>query len=511
MQCLNCHTAELVTPVDSHPSYLVCPNCNGMELLYEPQDYQSPIHEIEYLEIFNNETGRWEIAPQIIASFGGYGSGKSKSSLQEFFLRCLENPKGTGLVTAPTLQLLKRTTIKTLLNEIIPPLLVKNYNKSDGEIHLQNGFVIYTIPSDDDEKLRSINAGLIHLEEASGINRTIYDQLLTRMRDPFVKNKALFVCSNPELGWIKDVLVDNDKRKSPTHPEHEDYNPYVTVFIWETKLNKFLPPNFIEINSKGKPDWWKRKYLEGSFEAAEGAVYPNFAKCMIEPLPISDKTDKYGIPKTWERIIGFDHGLRNPTAIVFAAINPEEGEVIVYNEYYKPNTLVPEHAKNLKKLLEEIPYGLLRFIKADPSVRNKTDPVNGKSVQGLYQEYGIYLSEGNNNIETGLLRVNSYIERGKYKIFNTCINTIREHLRYTFPEISMDDDKNLDEKPVKKDDHSCDANRYMMMALPDDPKLLKLVAFEPKMTYNTPIKVENEYGWDDDYANQYNGSFLNYV
>jgi hypothetical protein len=70
MQCLNCHTAELVTPVDSHPSYLVCPNCNGMELLYEPQDYQSPIHEIEYLEIFNNETGRWEIAPQIIASFG---------------------------------------------------------------------------------------------------------------------------------------------------------------------------------------------------------------------------------------------------------------------------------------------------------------------------------------------------------------------------------------------------------------------------------------------------------
>jgi hypothetical protein len=51
----------------------------------------------------------------------------------------------------------------------------------------------------------------------------------------------------------------------------------------------------------------------------------------------------------------------------------------------------------------------------------------------------------------------------------------------------------------------------MMMALPDDPKLLKLVAFEPKMTYNTPIKVENEYGWDDDYANQYNGSFLNYV
>jgi hypothetical protein len=123
-------------------------------------------------------------------------------------------------------------------------------------IQLVNGYTIYTIPSDDDEKLRSINAGHIHLEEASGINRTIYDQLLTRMRHKFVKNKAMFVCSNPELGWIKDVLVDNEKRKSELHPEHDEYNPYIYCYIWATKLNKHLPPDFIEVNSKGKPSWW---------------------------------------------------------------------------------------------------------------------------------------------------------------------------------------------------------------------------------------------------------------
>jgi phage terminase large subunit len=153
---------ELEKPSNDHSAYLVCPNCGGIELLYTPQDYQEKIHEVPYREILNEETGEWELAAQIIASFGGYGSGKSKASLQEYFLRCLENPKGTGLVTAPTLQLLKRTTIKTLLNEIIPPPLVESYNKTDGEIHLANGFTIFTIPSDDDEKLRSINAGLIH-------------------------------------------------------------------------------------------------------------------------------------------------------------------------------------------------------------------------------------------------------------------------------------------------------------------------------------------------------------
>jgi len=120
---------------------------------------------------------------------------ENQSSPTEVVLRALENPKGTGLFTAPTLQQLKRTTLKTFFNEICPPPLVESYNKADGEIKLINGFTFYTIPSDDEEKLRSINAGIIHMEEASGIKRSIFDQLLTRMRDPFVKNKLFMVCN----------------------------------------------------------------------------------------------------------------------------------------------------------------------------------------------------------------------------------------------------------------------------------------------------------------------------
>jgi len=146
--------------------------------------------------------------------------------------------------------------LKTWFNEVCPPPLIKSYNKQEGEIILINNFTIYTIPTDDEEKLRSINAGLIHEEEASGIKESIYVQLLTRMRDPFVKNRAMFVCSNPEATWIKPVIVDNDKKKDPRHPNHEDYNPQIYCYIWKTELNKFLPSDFIDINSKGKPDWW---------------------------------------------------------------------------------------------------------------------------------------------------------------------------------------------------------------------------------------------------------------
>lgn len=402
---------------------------------------------------------------------------------------------------------MKKTTIKTLLEEIIPPPLIENYNQTAGEIILINGFKIYIVPSDSEEKLRSLNVGVIHIEEASGIKESIYSQLTTRLRDPYVKNKAIIVCTNPDINWVKSTFVDNEARKESNHPEHDKYNPFITCHIWPTHLNKFLPDNFEKMISAGRPEWWIQRFLKGSFSHSSGMVYPNAAKAFTT-------SSEYGtIGKDWERCISMDWGARNPTAVYFGAIDPKKGEVIIYQEYYVPNRLLPEHAKHLKPMIDAIPAGLIRTMVADPSIRNKNDVVNGKSVQGLFQEYGMFFREGNNNMEAGFLRVNSYIERGKLKIFtDKCPNLAREIIGYKFPELSLDDsDKNLDERPVKANDHSVDSIRYLLMSLPEDSEMLKLVAFEPKMTYNIPREEENEYGWDDSFDKDYEGtSFLSY-
>lgn len=500
MNCQHCKIGTMQKPEDNHPSYIVCDNCGAIELTYKPQEYQRDLHKVPYAVLSD---GRYAI--QIVGAFGGYGSGKSRDSLSECLIRCLENPNGTGLFTAVTLQQLKRTTLKTWFAEVCPPPLIENYNKTDMEIRMVNGFTWYCIPSDDEEKLRSINAGIIHMEEASGIKRTIYDQLLTRMRDPFVTNRLFMVCSNPDLGWIKDVFADNATRKDPRHPEHDKYNPYISCFVWATRLNKYLPPDFIEMNSKGKPDWWIKRYLEGSFDHSEGMVYPNIVSCFVDSWEMTNpmtkrKVDKHGIPIDWERFVTLDHGLRNPTAVYFHAINPELGEVWTYDEYYVANTLVPQHAAALLPRIQEIPMGRNRFMVGDPSIRNKTDPIDGKSVQALYQEYGMFFAPGNNNIEAGVLRVNSYIERGKWKIFrDKCPNLCREAINYKFKPLDMDElNKNLDEKPVKAHDHAMDSIRYGFMRLPDDPDLLKTMAYEPPKVYNGTSRVENEYHFDPD-------------
>lgn len=388
-------------------------------------------------------------------------------------------------------------------------MLIERYNKADGEIELVNGFVFYTIPSDDEEKLRSINAGICHMEEASGIKRTIYDQILTRLRDPFVKNRLFMVCSNPDVGWINDVIYQNDMRKDERHPQHEDYNPFINCFIWATHLNKYLPKNFIEMNSRGKPKWWIKRFLEGSMLYSEGMVYPNFASTLATKHEYFEKHNLLKIPDSWERFVTLDHGLRNPTAVYINAINPKTGEVVTYREYYEPNRTVPEHAAVLKPMIQEIPIGTLRFMVADPSTKNKTDPINGKSVQALYQEYGLFFQPGNNAIEAGILKVNSYIERGKWVIFSDeCPNLAREGINYKFPEITMDDDKNPDEKPVKKDDHAMDSTRYGFMRLPDDPDMLLNVAYEAPSKYTNSREDEDEEIEDEDYEK---GDFRAYV
>lgn len=125
----------------------------------------------------------------------------------------------------------------------------------------------------------------------------------------------------------------------------------------------------------------------------------------------------------------------------------------------------------------------------------------------MYQEYGLFFTEGNNNIEAGILRVNSYIERGRLKIFDTCVNLRREGINYKFPELSMDNsNRNLDEKPIKAHDHSMDSLRYGMMRLPEDPDMLSNDAHEPPRKFRQ-TELDDDYDFDE-YSKK---SFMSYV
>lgn len=384
----------------------------------------------------------------------------------------LDTPNGTSLIGANTLPQLEQTAKKDFL-AMLHPKLVESISVQKNYADLVNGHRILFRPLDDEGKARSLNLCFVWVEEASEVNFDYIIQLQTRLRNHATENHQMLLSSNPDLGHVRtEFLLKADKihgAERPYYVPEDDKNPNISVHIASTKLNKHLPPDYYMSTARGKPAWWIARYLDASFDYAEGAVYKDFGDHIVDPFPI---------PSHWQRIGGADFGIQDPTVLVMGAIDPDEGVVYVYDEYYNNQLTVPGHAKNMKEILEPIPYGGIKGLIADPAGKRRN--INDhRSLFDHYSEYGIHFREGNNRIDAGIAKVAAYFALGRLKVFRTCAHTIREHLNYKYKPMEMDSKKNADEKPLDKDDHTCDALRYLINELPDDPNNLKAKYYKP--------------------------------
>lgn len=231
------------------------------------------------------------------------------------------------------------------------------------------------------------------------------------------------------------------------------------------------------------------------------AVYPRFAEGLVEP---------FDIPKHWLRLAGVDFGLRDPTVMLTAAIDPKAGTVYIYNEYYVTDKAVPYHAEKMLEMLEDIPAGKLQTIVADPSgqQRNKHD---ARTLFDHFAEYGLYFKPGTNRIDSGIHKVYAYFELGKLKIFNTLIHTIKEGLNYKYKPQELDSHKNQDDKPLDKDNHAMDTLRYIVQELPDDPSQLINLSISSVGSYAKKAQSALPFALqDDDNTYNHSGDWSNY-
>jgi hypothetical protein len=50
---------------------------------------------------------------------------------------------------------------------------------------------------------------------------------------------------------------------------------------------------------------------------------------------------------------GADWGIRDPTVLLMGAIDPDNGITYIYDEYYRPNLPVPEHARHMLEMVQK--------------------------------------------------------------------------------------------------------------------------------------------------------------
>ena len=160
-QCPICGNGKV--HVENSVFYGKCDQCGATVLDFVPLD-----HQAEYF--LSDATYKLLI--------GGYGSGKTTIACFADAYHALTTPNGKTLITAPTLQQM-RVAVLPELEKFLPPWFLKDGRpKGNPPIYrLTNGHEIHVYPSDNEQKIRSINLTRFHIEEGSGVPKNIFDQL----------------------------------------------------------------------------------------------------------------------------------------------------------------------------------------------------------------------------------------------------------------------------------------------------------------------------------------------
>lgn len=457
-KCPNCGAGQITIDKKSKHNYGYCDTCSAAYIHYIPLPHQMDVHKSK--------------APLKLL-IGGMGSAKSRAGVIEIIDHVLTVPNGRTIIMAQTLTQLSKA-IMPIFDEYLPRRFVKKWTdtKAAIEIQLKNGHTIIGMPSDDEEKLRSMDITAFLIEEASGVKQEVYEECIRRSRNDAgiidgVAHYLGIIISNPAQGFIRNLLftarkIFGSKSIEKTVEMYKDRikdpNPDLEAFLSSSRDNSYLPPGFIDKVINSLTPQQVRLYVDCIIEYAEGAVYPDFLQHLV---------DDFEIPKHWKRWMAHDPGINDPAACLVAAQDPDDGTLYFYREYYKRDQVISQVGKAIKEMISDIPQGMLNMPLIDPSA-NKRNQINARTYKQQMQiEHNLIFKDANNRLEDGISKTRDMMYNNKVKFFRSLKETITEGCEYRYPnENERRNNRNLGDVPIDKNNHLMDCLRYICQAVP---------------------------------------------
>jgi hypothetical protein len=445
-------------------------------------------------------------APTRYAAFiGGMGSGKTAAFIRRAMAIATKYPGSEGVLArftwAEVLDILAAQFF-----EICPPPLVKKWKSSEGYLELWAGpkfdqvSTIRFINLENPARFRGRNLSFFGVSQADDpyIREEMWVELCARLRrrsGPYgpIPRQYGFIEGNynghswiwklfTREGQIAHGLVTPDgsdkwpdcTREPGVCKNHFHPSDYTLVEASTLDNAENLPPEYIQ-SMEAMPEEWKKRYYYGSWDEIGGLVYPEFSeqKHLTEKIfdPVSRQWLSY-IPKYWLRYRSIDHGVRNPTACLFAAVSPS-GTIYIYDEYYGEAGLVQEHAR---RILDKSKDQQFVYTVIDPSAFNK-EGTSGVSAAHVYTQMGIAVIRcAQRNYAAGIPVVKKYLSeldpdtgRPRLQILRgRAPNLVREFKEYIWMDMPLRRHrlKNPPDKPRKYRDHALDSLRYLLVTHP---------------------------------------------
>jgi phage terminase large subunit-like protein len=346
---------------------------------------------------------------------------------------------------------------------------------------IRGGFIEIMTHEQDLETFAGASRHFVHADEELDEDR--YKECISRLIDT---GGCFWMTMTPVEGmtWSFDTIYEPGL-------ENDDHQQFLII-----EVDLFDNPFLSEAERDNVISLWDgddaEARIHGKFVRKGGLIYADFSDDKTAKLCHVVEPDIP--PKEYLWVVSMDHGLKNPSAWYWHAVN-YEGRVLTFWEYYQSNRVISEHATKVQEINRQLGREPEYYV-GDPSIRNKM-PNTGVSIFEEYMQHGLIIQHQDylNDVKPGIERVTRYLrtvdresdgtEVPYWQITRNCTKLIWELKRYrwrTFVNRKSNDNNNPPEQPVKKDDHACDSCRYFFMSRVDLRQ----------------IRGENKDPWDDE-------------
>lgn len=376
--------------------------------------------------------------------------GKTTFALNELYMQGWSNqdPLARCWYVAPNYRQAK-TVAWEMLKETVPEQVIEQINEAELSIRLKNRSLIELKGADSQDSLRGAKLKFVVLDEYASMRPTVWDEVIRPSMADVKGSKALFIGTPSGFNHFK-VLYDRGLGQDPEYKS----------FRFRTLDNPHVEEKEIEeIRKKTNPAIFRQEY-EASFEQMSGSIFPMFKRetHVIKPREI---------PEEWDHVCAMDWGMRNATAALFAVISPS-GEVIVYDMVYQPGKTVSQWAEVFKNRFD---FERISSWIIDPAAIAQAKEFGPYGI--FFHSYNPETTKKINDVSIGINLVSQYLLEGKIKIFDHCETLIQEMEQYQWEPPSSRSLSDAKPRPLKKDDHSVDALRYLVMTRPQGKEIKK--------------------------------------
>lgn len=396
-----------------------------------------------------------------IVAGGARGGGKTYLAVAIAVLCALLFPGLRIMIIRKSLDELRQQIIENELLKKYHSGVLFNWRETKKTAYFQNGSLIYfrSIEEDADvSKLQGIEFGLLILDEGNQLSENAIRRLLGSLRDfgsTKFKPTMLMTCNPGGIcdGYLKRYWVMPDYNKWE-HKEliKKDEYAYVPFGVYD---NPHATQDYIDY-LETLPNDLRAQWLLGSWDVMSGSFFGEWdprVHIVLEP---------FDIPKEWVRwrAVDLGYGL-HPSVCLFAAQNPQDGVVYVYDEVSTKDT-TDVFIDMILNASGDADFAATYF---DPnSMKSRRgETADALSPAIMFEQAGMYVQPAINERVNGWINIKTYMSNNprptKLKIFAHCMGLIE-----TIPLQRYANNK--PDLNTRGQDDYVDALRYLLSHIP---------------------------------------------